>query len=216
MKSFSLSFGALLLASCAGQPAEDPFDPAAASSTDDPWTTEQEVQALREQLGFLKAALESTAPLEEKAIQLFQQGVPRLFAARGSIRRFETHVEQAALQEDRLKIEVLVSHEALFGEAQNQATEGLTHLVFERSTTEQSWGLTDWRVREEVVYQRDQTLFREALASVVDGPLLSSLRRSVHEEKVLDVLKDRDRDWNRSLTFILNFLLTFFNTHKHK
>ena len=170
-----------------------------ATSVVDPWTTEQEVQLLREQFGFIREALLSTEALDESALRLFQKGVPRLFEARGGIQRFETHVEQAVLQGDSLRMELLVSHEAVF--ADQQGIEGLTEMVFVKDTLEGDWRLLDWSPVEERILNLSSPLFEEVLEDWVDADLLKMLRHSQHEEKILDLLLDRERDWNHPLEF---------------
>lgn len=200
-RRFSMTLLLALALGCRGDqsPPEPPPAEELATSVVDPWTTEQEVQLLREQFGFLREALMSTAPLEEGARELFQTGVPRLFQARGTIKRFETHVEQAVLQGDGLRMELLVSHEAVFGA--QQGTEGLTAMVFVRDALEGPWRLLEWTAVEERWMSLAQPLFEEVLDKWVSPELLKSLRHSEHEEKILDVLLERERDWNHPLEF---------------
>ena len=170
-----------------------------ATSVLDPWTTEQEVQLLREQFAFIREALLGTKEIESPVRRLFQKGIPKLFSARGSIQRFETHVEQAVLQGDSLKMELIVSHEAVYGDQKGQ--EGLTEMTFVRGSTEESWRLEDWNSSEVRDLNLAEPFFVEVLEDWVDEDLLKSLRHSKHEEKILDLLLDRQKDWNHPLEF---------------
>ena len=202
MKSVSAILSLVtLLGACSAAPEEASFDPRKVTSSVDSWAIEQEVQALRPQLGLLTEALLSSEVLNEAFMALLKRGSPSLYASLGRIQRFELHVEQAVLRDDLKKIEVLISFEALLGEQESEAVQGLSHLSFERDESSQDWTLVDWLSREERSEERTSPLFIESLADSVDEPLLLALRRSVHEEKITDVLAERERDWNHALEF---------------
>ena len=170
-----------------------------ATSVLDPWTTEQEVQLLREQFAFIRDALLSHQEIERSDRRLFEKGVPTLFSARGTIQRFETHVEQAVLQGDGLKMDLMVSHEAIYGEQNGQ--EGLTEMIFSRDSVEDNWRFVDWSPVEERHINLSEPLFVEGLEDWVEADLLAVLRHSKHEEKILDLLLDRERDWSHAFEF---------------
>ena len=190
MRPFGWVLGLFLGLSCSsGPPESSPFD----APPQNPWEVEQALQEVRSSLSHIGVQiLAPTASLNDQFMDILKRGSPVLSAGIGRWKSFEGHTERAFLSPDHSSLSVLYSYEAHLSSEQLLAVHGEGALRFVLPEGSDAWELVDWALEWEKVDGAEKALFQESLENVVEPELLGVLRRSIHEEKVVDHLLGRN------------------------